>query len=119
MGHTRRLRRRGCWSRRAREAGSGVAVGSEVLDPARPYAPRVALRWLAESPDERHRRVDGSLVFLDISGFTRLSERLAAHGRAGAGGGVGVVGAGVAAPGGGLERWGGGGCNFARGAARG
>ena len=42
-------------------------------DPGRPYAPRIALRWLAEEPDRRHRRVDGSLLYPDISGFTRLS----------------------------------------------
>ncbi|MGH2465413.1 MAG: AAA family ATPase, partial [Candidatus Limnocylindrales bacterium] len=49
-----------------------------------PYVPRLAVGWLAEEPDRRHRRVDGSLLFADISGFTRLSERLAAGGRSGA-----------------------------------
>jgi class 3 adenylate cyclase/tetratricopeptide (TPR) repeat protein len=34
--------------------------------------------------DERHRRVAGSLVFIDVSGFTALSERLAEKGRIGA-----------------------------------
>jgi len=46
--------------------------------------PRVALEWLAERPDERHRRVEATLVFVDVSGFTALTERLAARGRAGA-----------------------------------
>jgi class 3 adenylate cyclase/tetratricopeptide (TPR) repeat protein len=90
-----------------------VSVGVLVPDAARSYAPRLALRWLAEAPDERHRRVDGSLVFLDISGFTRLSERLAAHGRAGAEEVVGLVGTVMTALVGELERWGGDVCIFA------
>ena len=48
-----------------------------------PYLPRIAVEWAA-NPEERWRTVDGSLVFVDVSGFTALSERLAAHGRAGA-----------------------------------
>jgi len=48
------------------------------------YVPRVALEWLAERPDERHRTVEATLVFVDVSGFTALTERLAARGRAGA-----------------------------------
>jgi predicted ATPase/class 3 adenylate cyclase len=44
----------------------------------------VALLWLREEPDRRHRTVEGSMVFADISGFTALSERLAARGRFGA-----------------------------------
>jgi len=31
-----------------------------------------------------HRRIDGTLVFADISGFTALTERLASAGKAGA-----------------------------------
>ena len=59
---------------------------------ARPYVPRLALGWLAEPMPTAHRRVDGSLLFADVSGFTRLSERLAAHGRVGAEEVVGLVG---------------------------
>jgi class 3 adenylate cyclase/tetratricopeptide (TPR) repeat protein len=45
------------------------------------YLPDLVRRW----PDGlTHRRVEGSLVSADISGFTALSERLAAHGREGA-----------------------------------
>ena len=40
--------------------------------------------WLRTSADVRYRTVDGTLVFADISGFTRLTERLAAKGRYGA-----------------------------------
>src|SRR3954454_4270134 len=49
-----------------------------------PYASRVALRWLDESPDNKHMTVDGSLVFADVSGFTPLTERLARRGKVGA-----------------------------------
>lgn len=49
-----------------------------------PYLPRLAVRWPREHPRERFRAVAGSLVSLDISGFTALSERLAARGRLGA-----------------------------------
>src|SRR5919198_5042004 len=49
-----------------------------------PYVPRTLLRHLAETPDARVQAVDGTLVFADISGFTKLSERLARRGREGA-----------------------------------
>jgi class 3 adenylate cyclase len=41
-------------------------------------------RWAGEDPGERFRELEASLVSIDISGFTSLSERLAARGRAGA-----------------------------------
>ena len=53
-------------------------------DPALPYASRLAAEWLASAPDQRHRRLPGTMVFADISGFTRLTERLARRGRIGA-----------------------------------
>jgi class 3 adenylate cyclase/tetratricopeptide (TPR) repeat protein len=46
-----------------------------------PYVPRLARTW---PTDAQHRRVDGTLLSADLSGFTRLSERLAALGREGA-----------------------------------
>jgi len=49
-----------------------------------PYLPRLAVEWAAERPEEAWQVVDGSLVFVDISGFTKLSERLARRGRIGA-----------------------------------
>jgi class 3 adenylate cyclase/tetratricopeptide (TPR) repeat protein len=49
-----------------------------------PYVPRALLRHLAETPDARVQAVEGTLLFADISGFTRLSERLARRGREGA-----------------------------------
>jgi predicted ATPase/class 3 adenylate cyclase len=40
--------------------------------------------WVAAGSGEMARVLDGSLAFVDISGFTRLSEDLAARGKAGA-----------------------------------
>jgi len=50
----------------------------------RPYLPRLLLQWLGEAPNTPFRTVDGSIAFVDISGFTRLSERLAKRGKVGA-----------------------------------
>lgn len=49
-----------------------------------PYVPRLAFTWLQKHPDERMLALDGSLISLDISGFTALSERLATKGKVGA-----------------------------------
>ncbi|HTY72551.1 MAG TPA: adenylate/guanylate cyclase domain-containing protein [Actinomycetes bacterium] len=49
-----------------------------------PYVPRLALTWLRDTPDALWREVDGSLAFVDISGFTALTERLARKGKVGA-----------------------------------
>ena len=59
---------------------------SAPADPQRrldPYIPRVLLRQLVTEPDVRLQTVDGTVVFADISGFTKLSERLARQGREG------------------------------------
>lgn len=44
------------------------------------YVPRLLLEWEAHDPSTRHRTIVGTLVFADVSGFTRLSERLARAG---------------------------------------
>ncbi len=49
-----------------------------------PYVPRLVIDWLRSSPHTVARTVDGTLVFADISGFTRLSEALARRGKVGA-----------------------------------
>lgn len=49
-----------------------------------PYVSRLAMQWLAEDPEERVRTVEGTLAFVDVSGFTALTERLASRGKAGA-----------------------------------
>src|SRR3954452_24322898 len=60
------------------------AAGSRDGDVLRPFVSRLAMDWLRSNADVRYRTVDGTLVFADISGFTRLTERLAAKGRYGA-----------------------------------
>ena len=50
----------------------------------RPYIPRLVVDWLDRTPSERYTRVNGTMVFIDVSGFTALSERLARQGKAGA-----------------------------------
>ena len=56
------------------------------------YVPRLVREWLQSgAPDDLHRRIDGSMVFVDISGFTSLSERMARLGRAGAEGVTDVI----------------------------
>jgi class 3 adenylate cyclase/tetratricopeptide (TPR) repeat protein len=49
-----------------------------------PYLPRLLVQWLAEEPDSTWRELDGTVVFVDISGFTKLSEKLARSGKMGA-----------------------------------
>lgn len=49
-----------------------------------PYVPRLVVDWLRDRPTNRHRRIPGSCVFADISGFTALTERLAVREKAGA-----------------------------------
>src|SRR5258708_30629430 len=48
------------------------------------YVPRVAAEWALDAPGSQFRVLDASLCFVDISGFTKLSERLARKGRIGA-----------------------------------
>lgn len=48
------------------------------------YAPRLSVDWIRQEPGRRHRRIHGGLLFLDVSGFTALSEMLASLGRVGA-----------------------------------
>lgn len=53
-------------------------------NPLAPYLPRIVVDWVGETSEELHREVDGTVAFVDISGFTKLSERLASHGKVGA-----------------------------------
>jgi predicted ATPase/class 3 adenylate cyclase len=50
----------------------------------KPYVPRLVIDWLRHTPDAMHREVEATLVFVDISGFTALTERLAKKGKVGA-----------------------------------
>ncbi len=47
------------------------------------FVPRVAADWDTDAPGRRWAEQDGTLCFVDISGFTALSERLAMRGRVG------------------------------------
>lgn len=60
-----------------------VGNGSDVFA-AR--VPRLVREWIADdpSPERTHRRIPGSMLFADVSGFTKMSERLARRGKVGA-----------------------------------
>jgi class 3 adenylate cyclase/tetratricopeptide (TPR) repeat protein len=49
-----------------------------------PYLPRLVRTWRSAAGGATFRVIDGSLVGIDISGFTALSERLGARGKLGA-----------------------------------
>ena len=63
---------------------TAASGGSEVHHPLAPYFPRLVTDWLTNAPDERYREQIGTVAFVDISGFTKLSESLARHGKVGA-----------------------------------
>ena len=50
----------------------------------KPFVPRLLIDWLRETPPAPFKEVEGTLAFVDISGFTTLTERLAAKGKVGA-----------------------------------
>jgi class 3 adenylate cyclase/tetratricopeptide (TPR) repeat protein len=49
-----------------------------------PYVPRLVRSWLADTPEQTSREIEGTAVFVDVSGFTKLSERLSRRGKIGA-----------------------------------
>jgi class 3 adenylate cyclase len=60
-------------------------AGAEVdANRATPYVARILQQHLVDDPGGRFWTADGTAVFVDISGFTKLSERLARKGREGA-----------------------------------
>ena len=61
--------------------GRHIASEQEALGP---YVPSFTADWLRDYPGERYRAVEGTLVFADISGFTRLTRLLGGAGRIGA-----------------------------------
>ena len=61
-----------------------IAEPSHSEELLKPYVPRVQIQWLRDAPETSHRAIDGSLAFVDISGFTELTERLARRGKIGA-----------------------------------
>src|SRR5579862_5797971 len=66
---------------RGAQAGARSDANTGRLNP---YVPRVLLERLASVPDAAVLTEDATVVFVDISGFTTLSERLARAGREGA-----------------------------------
>ena len=60
--------------------GGEQANADELL---KPYVPRVLIQWLRDGAATSHRAIDGSLAFVDVSGFTELTERFARRGRSG------------------------------------
>jgi len=48
------------------------------------FVPRLTLEWLRSHPERRWLEIEGTLAFVDISGFTAMSEQLSSRGRAGA-----------------------------------
>ena len=56
---------------------SSPDVDSEAHHPLAPYFPRLVIDWITTEPDARHREEIGTVAFVDISGFTKLSEGLA------------------------------------------
>jgi class 3 adenylate cyclase/tetratricopeptide (TPR) repeat protein len=69
---------------RAVEGGKPVITTAAPNAALRPFVPNLAAAWQRASPGEIARVLDASLLGLDISGFTALSERLAARGKLGA-----------------------------------
>src|SRR3954468_2792707 len=57
-----------------------VGLGARL----RPFVPRLVLRQLATDPGATVVELDATVVLVDLSGFTRLSERLGRLGREGA-----------------------------------
>src|SRR5579862_1178332 len=49
-----------------------------------PFVPRLTLEWLRDHPERLWTAVDGTVAFVDISGFTAMSEKLSSLGKAGA-----------------------------------
>ncbi|KAA1417821.1 AAA family ATPase [Nocardioides humilatus] len=64
--------------------GGGLTGTAPPASRLQSYLPNVVIEWLRDSPEVEHRQVDGTLLFADISGFTALTEKLAARGKAGA-----------------------------------
>ena len=60
------------------------ATPDALVERLRLYVPRILQQHLRDDPQTRHWSEEGTAAFVDISGFTRLSEALASRGREGA-----------------------------------
>ena len=63
---------------------SPTAAPTDTGHPLAPYFPRLAIEWIRSTPELTHQELEGTIAFVDISGFTKLSERLARLGKSGA-----------------------------------
>ncbi|HEX7626772.1 MAG TPA: adenylate/guanylate cyclase domain-containing protein, partial [Gaiellaceae bacterium] len=61
-----------------------VSLSSGAAGELVPFVPRLTIEWLTQHPDRLWLDREGTLAFVDISGFTAMSEQLSALGRAGA-----------------------------------
>ena len=61
-----------------------AADADTIAARAGPYVARMLIKHLAAAPEQRTWTSEGTAAFIDISGFTRLSEALARKGRVGA-----------------------------------
>jgi class 3 adenylate cyclase len=61
-----------------------MSVEVEAASPLERYVPRIATDWSDDAPGKSWQELDATLCFVDISGFTNLSEKLARKGRIGA-----------------------------------
>jgi class 3 adenylate cyclase/tetratricopeptide (TPR) repeat protein len=60
------------------------AAPPERLSELVPFVPRLTLDWLRDHPDRLWVEQDATIAFVDISGFTAMSEKLSNLGKAGA-----------------------------------
>ena len=61
-------------------ASSNTASSAELVS----FVPRLTIDWLRYRQGDLWREVDGTVAFIDISGFTAMSEQLSSRGKAGA-----------------------------------
>jgi class 3 adenylate cyclase/tetratricopeptide (TPR) repeat protein len=66
------------------QGGRRTTSSNDAGHPLAPYFPRLTIDWIHRTPEDRFRQVNGTIAFVDISGFTKLSEALAKHGKVGA-----------------------------------
>jgi len=67
----------------ALEVGATMAAATTETSSLARYVPRLSAEWELHT-DQRWQEIDGTLCYIDISGFTALSEKLARRGRIGA-----------------------------------
>ena len=61
-------------------ASSKTASSAELVS----FVPRLTIDWLRDRREDLWHEVDGTVAFIDISGFTAMSEQLSSRGKAGA-----------------------------------